>query len=152
MSKIDLDLRAFLAMITVAMAIAFGIGVAYGPVELQETSKPQTPSAPRIQMPRRARTKHLGIIGDKISDLNEVHVNFEKPVLEEFGNNDHVSTDMSANRSIHHPHDKEENLPAGQHLIPELGKSSRRRHGTICFKRRIYHAQLPLSLSLARWS
>lgn len=120
MSKVDLDLRAFLAMVTVAMAIAFGIGVAYGPVELEKPSKPQKPSAPRLQMPRRSRTKHLGIIGDKISDLNEVHVNFEKPVLEEFGNNDHVSTDMSANRSVHHPHDKEENLPAGQHLMVDI--------------------------------
>jgi S-adenosylmethionine decarboxylase proenzyme len=120
MSKVDLDIRAFIALVTVAMAIAFGIGVAYGPSEFVKSGKHQTSSAPRIQMPKRSRTKHLGIIGDKISDLNEVHVNFEKPVLEEFGNAGHVSTNVSTIRSVTQPPEKGESLPAGQHLMVDI--------------------------------
>ena len=39
----------------------------------------------KVHTTRRSKTKQSADIGNKIPDLNEYHVNFQQPVLEDFG-------------------------------------------------------------------
>jgi len=78
------------------MALAFGIGVIVGPTPkpipasdtLSSSSSDGIPNdTEKITNARRQQTKHATEIGKKITnvDLNEKHVNFQQPVLEDFG-------------------------------------------------------------------
>lgn len=123
MSTVSIDIRAFIAVITLAMAIAFGIGVAYGPVTVSESKSSGRKSSSLIQIPRRSRTKHVGIIGKKILDRNEIHVNFENPALEDLGRGDQISTQTTnlKNSGVNKtPTEEGDSSPSGQHLMVDI--------------------------------
>mmetsp|Transcript_10224 Transcript_10224/g.15428 ORF Transcript_10224/g.15428 Transcript_10224/m.15428 type:complete len:794 (-) Transcript_10224:149-2530(-) len=123
------DVRVFLAIIITAMALAFGIGVVVGPTPtpipasdtLTSSSSDGIPNdTEKITNARRQQTKHATEIGKKITnvDLNEKHVNFQQPVLEDFGDGTGaVKYDATATADGKYD---EEHLPAGQHLLVDI--------------------------------
>mmetsp|Transcript_7408 Transcript_7408/g.10829 ORF Transcript_7408/g.10829 Transcript_7408/m.10829 type:complete len:796 (+) Transcript_7408:55-2442(+) len=128
-----IDIRIFLTVITVAMACAFSIGVAIGPspqiiptdftsssgsIGTIEADADGASSEEKVKATRRSKTKHSSEIGKKIinSDLNERHVNFQQPSLEDFGDGaGAVKYDATTVGN-----GDEEHLPAGQHLLVDL--------------------------------
>lgn len=122
-----IDVRIFLTIITAAMACAFGIGVALGPtatlvpvsgIVTGISSTNLEDEEVKVQTSRRSKTKHAAEIGNKLPDLNERHVNFQQPVLEDFGDGaGPVSYDA---KTVGKGAEEEEHLPAGQHLLVDL--------------------------------
>jgi len=104
------------------MAIAFGIGVALGPTAKIIPPPSQTnPSEIKIQTARRSQTKHANEIGKKkLPDLNERHVNFQQPVLEDFGDGSGAVAYEASMVEKDGADSEEEHLPAGQHLLVDL--------------------------------
>lgn len=135
-SQQSIDIRVFITLITAAMAAAFGVGVALGPSPqiipgdasaslsaLSSTSSISLKDDDVVASPR-SKTKHSSEIGSKIDlgDLNERHVNFQQPVLEDFGDGSGVrkfDAPTGASAPGTSPED-EEHLPAGQHLLVDL--------------------------------
>lgn len=137
-----IDIRIFFAVITAAMATAFGVGIALGPspqlipanpsAALSSFGSPPTdilsnsnsPSEEEaIQTARRSKTKHSSEIGAKL-ELDERHVNFQKPVLEDFGDGSGARFSESKSGVSSFDVDDEEHLPAGQHLLVDLANVS----------------------------
>ena len=133
-----IDIRIFLLIITTAMLVAFALGVALGPAPKIIPLPSQTnPAEIKIQTPRRSKTKHANEIGSKLDmeasasasaslpDLNERHVNFQQPVLEDFGDGSgavkyQASMEAAADSTTGAVEEQEEHLPAGQHLLVDL--------------------------------
>jgi|EP00979_Chaetoceros_neogracilis_P011123 hypothetical protein len=119
-----IDIRIFLFIITTSMAIAFGIGVALGPTpKVIPPPSQSNPSEIKIKTARRSETKHANEIGKKqqLPDLNERHVNFQQPVLEDFGDGSGaVAYQASMAEKDGADPDEDEHLPAGQHLLVDL--------------------------------
>uniref|UniRef100_A0A7S2R241 PABS domain-containing protein n=1 Tax=Eucampia antarctica TaxID=49252 RepID=A0A7S2R241_9STRA len=126
----SIDIRVFLVVIVSGMALAFGVGVAFGPSAGSEfaeliSSKISPPSNElldkNIKSVKRQPTKHSSDIGEKIipqSDLNMKHVNFDQPSLEDLG--DGVVKHYPNSKSGSSDGDDEEHLPAGQHLLVDI--------------------------------
>ena len=125
------DVRVFLVGVTAAMALSFGLGVALGPstaaeVSARIASPAGTGDALKQSQPRRLPTAHSVEIGERVRrDLNELHVNYETPSLEDLGGGEDVASleDRGAGRnaSVAVPAaDQEEFLPAGQHLLVDI--------------------------------
>lgn len=126
-----IDIRVFLAAVTCSMVLAFGIGVAFGP--LPDLPDPHTlekaynvppvaslepeRSVPegwkQVVPPKRLPTTHMGDLGHIKEKEQEqhVHVNFEKPSLENF---------EGENMTHKGDEDEEDHLPAGQHLLVDI--------------------------------
>ena len=117
-----IDICVFFSVITVAIPFAFGIGVALGtsPHMIPTDLTPSPPDSIGVSGTGalEAKTDHSPEIGKKIntSDLNEHHVNFQQPVLEDFGDGagavQHDATTVGRNGQEH--------LPAGQYLLVDL--------------------------------
>lgn len=107
----SIDVRVFLAGITTAMAMAFGIGVAFGPTTLLLPVIPSNVG----EMPPSVDKQ---VSGEMRGDLNEMHVNFETPSLEDLGGG---AVQYNADRDASGAEgDEEEHLPAGQHLLVDI--------------------------------
>ena len=101
------DVRVFLVGVTAAMALSFGLGVALGPstaaeVSARIASPAGTGDALKQSQPRRLPTAHSVEIGERVRrDLNELHVNYETPSLEDLGGGEDVASleDRGAGRN-----------------------------------------------------
>lgn len=90
----------------------------------------------KVKNAKRSRTKHSSEIGERIPELNERHVNFQQPVLEDFGDGSgafQYEVDSDGRSIVHQGQDndsimslqekqqeQQEHLPAGQHLLVDL--------------------------------
>lgn len=124
--KTSIDIRVFFTVITAAMAAAFGIGVALGPSPQlipipTATAGIDIDTSSESQSNQNQKQKQKN--GSELGDLNERHVNFQQPVLEDFGDGagalayDSHTKKMNANDS---DNEEEEHLPAGQHLLVDI--------------------------------
>ena len=124
-----IDIRLFLTVISITMALSFSLGVSFAPI-----SPSNTPDAlisdelsytkryeGKIKTTRRHAGKHSSYLGNKIDDrgLNEHHVNFDKPSLEDLGRGDGAITHDAPTTAPNSGNidEEEEHLPAGQHLL-----------------------------------
>ena len=120
--KTSIDIRVFFTVITAAMAAAFGIGVALGPSP-QLIPIPTATAGIDIDTSSESQSNQKQKNGSEPGDLNERHVNFQQPVLEDFGDGagalayDSHTKKMNANDS---DNEEEEHLPAGQHLLVDI--------------------------------
>jgi len=106
----QIDVRVFLAAITTTMALAFGIGVAFGPsYPLPVTDLPGSPGDFSSSSSNRAEI------------LNERHVNLVQPSLEDLGAGsvEYNPTD-SGQRHGSGGDETKEYMPAGQHLLVDI--------------------------------
>mmetsp|Transcript_23035 Transcript_23035/g.49984 ORF Transcript_23035/g.49984 Transcript_23035/m.49984 type:complete len:857 (+) Transcript_23035:271-2841(+) len=150
----SVDVRIFLVVITAAMAISFGVGVAFGPTTAAELAAARTMAAQQqqrsllaaqeavaaagaggvggdtankslsagtkmVQQPRRLPTDHAVELGARVRNLNEKHVNYEKPSYEDLGDGTIVQR-ASAHDSAGGFDDDDEHLPQGQHLLVDI--------------------------------
>jgi S-adenosylmethionine decarboxylase proenzyme len=126
--KTSIDIRVFFTVITAAMAAAFGIGVALGPSPQlipipTATAGIDIDTSSESQSNQKQNQKQKQKNGSELGDLNERHVNFQQPVLEDFGDGagalayDSHTKKMNANDS---DNEEEEHLPAGQHLLVDI--------------------------------
>jgi len=114
------------------MALSFSLGVSFAPI-----SPSNTPDAlisdelsytkryeGKIKTTRRHAGKHSSYLGNKIDDrgLNEHHVNFDKPSLEDLGRGDGAITHDAPTTAPNSGNidEEEEHLPAGQHLLVDI--------------------------------
>merc|ERR1712238_440100 len=78
----------------------------------------------KIKTTRRHAGKHSSYLGNKIDDrgLNEHHVNFDKPSLEDLGRGDGAITHDAPTTAPNSGNidEEEEHLPAGQHLPVDI--------------------------------
>ena len=151
----SIDVRIFLVVITAAMAVSFGVGVAFGPTTTAELAAARAMAAQQqhqqrsllaakeaaagggggtvnkslpagtdqkdgatkmVQQPRRRPTDHAAELGARIKNLNERHVNYEKPSYEDLGDGTIVQ------RASGHDSGgtEDEHLPQGQHLLVDI--------------------------------
>eukprot|EP00557_Chaetoceros_sp_GSL56_P001305 CAMPEP_0176494040 /NCGR_PEP_ID=MMETSP0200_2-20121128/9872_1 /TAXON_ID=947934 /ORGANISM="Chaetoceros sp., Strain GSL56" /LENGTH=803 /DNA_ID=CAMNT_0017891747 /DNA_START=276 /DNA_END=2687 /DNA_ORIENTATION=+ len=125
------DIRIFFLIITTAMGISFLTGVLLGPSSPTDIFPGAISSAIansalqqeiKVKTARRSRTKHASEIGERLPDLNERHVNFQQPVLEDFGDGSgaiQYAVDSDGG-IVPRKMSQEEHLPSGQHLMVDL--------------------------------
>ena len=106
------DVRIFLATLTTSMILAFGIGVGsdFNPGAIPLAN--DLPLSAKVPPPER-------FPNDRSIDLNEQHVNFDLPSLEDLGDGQGaVHHEINLDRK--NPEDDEMHLPAGQHLLIDI--------------------------------
>eukprot|EP00586_Coscinodiscus_wailesii_P023450 CAMPEP_0172519528 /NCGR_PEP_ID=MMETSP1066-20121228/291468_1 /TAXON_ID=671091 /ORGANISM="Coscinodiscus wailesii, Strain CCMP2513" /LENGTH=824 /DNA_ID=CAMNT_0013302133 /DNA_START=159 /DNA_END=2630 /DNA_ORIENTATION=- len=139
--RYTIDIRVFLAAITTIMVLAFGIGVAYGPLpEFSEAANNNYPLSSSSEAPlgtldmagaggdipagtdgggwkqvppKRLPTAHSADLGRKVE---QTHVNFETPSLESLSGINLTGDDGSTGNGD----EDEDHLPAGQHLLVDI--------------------------------
>eukprot|EP00549_Striatella_unipunctata_P007442 CAMPEP_0118694322 /NCGR_PEP_ID=MMETSP0800-20121206/12440_1 /TAXON_ID=210618 ORGANISM="Striatella unipunctata, Strain CCMP2910" /NCGR_SAMPLE_ID=MMETSP0800 /ASSEMBLY_ACC=CAM_ASM_000638 /LENGTH=789 /DNA_ID=CAMNT_0006592737 /DNA_START=134 /DNA_END=2503 /DNA_ORIENTATION=- len=115
--RYEIDVRLFLAAITIAMVTAFGAGVTSDLFGVAPLGKPESveaiDTASVNQIPREP-TAHVASLGPK----KVKHVSFVEPTYEDLG--DGVVRTTAAGSAVERDTNETEYSPAGQHILADI--------------------------------